>query len=978
MDNLQLPLDHDIADVKLRLALQHNRSPPTVGIKDILQDDDSSVEAMWKIYMKAKDLLPWKERMENLTWRLMYMESENHNHPHPGLGPNHGHSHSHNHHMSAGNTPIKEDAFDIMYIDLHQAPPASSLDINNSQLKLNARTQNPVPRHTHSNSGVSQSQDTDFEMREPDDIFEDEFDYASHIKKLGQEVIDDISNANNPKNSHEAPGASPQNSQNFNSPPKTSFLSMSLRNLLAQQSQNQSQNQASNQSQKQSDTPHHDEHISSSYDFNLESMALEGPSGNLLESDFEYPGSHNAHEDQRLSPPSRPHTTIGPQSILQNFKQFSHHSQIHQQIHSLAGNEGSGAVSVPTNKIPGYNRTLFRQEHSLVNLNDHFPKQFGDTPLLSDSAQLSLPTDSYMGMGMDSAHHTQRPFSHRSSLGLMSLPPSSGVMGLDMGVDSDANLRSPERDSYFDDHLAANNLHSQNSSNQNSGIMNPQGVFAQNHTLSRHFSSFDGHNPMLNGPDSLSGANSGVSMDHMGGSASTTPTSNFMGANMNSSLPASLTSNSSTATITPVSVKKNSQTNISGNNNNNNNNNNFNKKSKAKSFANEAGSGLKASSLPQSGSSSLSTSPNKSASINGKKKLTSGPSKESNEKSSARSSKKKSVSPDSSNVNIQCTNCHTRTTPLWRRNPKGEPLCNACGLFLKLHGVVRPLSLKTDVIKKRQRGQGSSSRKNSSTNLAASLSGMTGNSPSSSTSILNLNITKGPGQTNSNLKLNTVTSANPNSDNSSSIYHDGDDFNPTAILGNTKKKSRKPKSTSGQGASKTNSNSKGIRKSGPTVGIPNTMNSPAVMSSVGTPSVVNSHPLDSVSNTPTSGPNNPLEFEARNIPFGDPNIGQGVHGQMGHGQMPPFGSVTMGSQQYPNPHGSSHSLQFDQIQGSPHSNTTTPQHNFPHTDGLDVMPSIDESGDNHLIQNSPHSNAYLFGQEAEAGDGNWDWLKMAL
>jgi len=55
-----------------------------------------------------------------------------------------------------------------------------------------------------------------------------------------------------------------------------------------------------------------------------------------------------------------------------------------------------------------------------------------------------------------------------------------------------------------------------------------------------------------------------------------------------------------------------------------------------------------------------------------------------------------------------CTNCCTQTTPLWRRNPEGQPLCNACGLFLKLHGVVRPLSLKTDVIKKRNRGSGSS------------------------------------------------------------------------------------------------------------------------------------------------------------------------------------------------------------------------------------------------------------------------------
>ncbi|KAI1433540.1 hypothetical protein GGR50DRAFT_688210 [Xylaria sp. CBS 124048] len=60
------------------------------------------------------------------------------------------------------------------------------------------------------------------------------------------------------------------------------------------------------------------------------------------------------------------------------------------------------------------------------------------------------------------------------------------------------------------------------------------------------------------------------------------------------------------------------------------------------------------------------------------------------------------------NTPTTCTNCFTQTTPLWRRNPDGQPLCNACGLFLKLHGVVRPLSLKTDVIKKRNRGSGPS------------------------------------------------------------------------------------------------------------------------------------------------------------------------------------------------------------------------------------------------------------------------------
>ena len=71
------------------------------------------------------------------------------------------------------------------------------------------------------------------------------------------------------------------------------------------------------------------------------------------------------------------------------------------------------------------------------------------------------------------------------------------------------------------------------------------------------------------------------------------------------------------------------------------------------------------------------------------------------------------IPPPPNDGTTTCTNCHTTNTPLWRRNPEGQPLCNACGLFLKLHGVVRPLSLKTDVIKKRNRGGGNSAGANS-------------------------------------------------------------------------------------------------------------------------------------------------------------------------------------------------------------------------------------------------------------------------
>lgn len=51
----------------------------------------------------------------------------------------------------------------------------------------------------------------------------------------------------------------------------------------------------------------------------------------------------------------------------------------------------------------------------------------------------------------------------------------------------------------------------------------------------------------------------------------------------------------------------------------------------------------------------------------------------------------------------ECDNCHTTQTPLWRRAQNGRPLCNACGLFQKLHGKSRPTSFKTTTFKSRNR-----------------------------------------------------------------------------------------------------------------------------------------------------------------------------------------------------------------------------------------------------------------------------------
>uniref|UniRef100_A0AAR5Q1Q2 GATA-type domain-containing protein n=1 Tax=Dendroctonus ponderosae TaxID=77166 RepID=A0AAR5Q1Q2_DENPD len=52
---------------------------------------------------------------------------------------------------------------------------------------------------------------------------------------------------------------------------------------------------------------------------------------------------------------------------------------------------------------------------------------------------------------------------------------------------------------------------------------------------------------------------------------------------------------------------------------------------------------------------------------------------------------------------VTCANCKTTNTTLWRRNNQGEPVCNACGLYFKLHSVNRPISMKKEGIQTRKR-----------------------------------------------------------------------------------------------------------------------------------------------------------------------------------------------------------------------------------------------------------------------------------
>ncbi|XP_065566091.1 uncharacterized protein LOC136030913 isoform X3 [Artemia franciscana] len=81
-----------------------------------------------------------------------------------------------------------------------------------------------------------------------------------------------------------------------------------------------------------------------------------------------------------------------------------------------------------------------------------------------------------------------------------------------------------------------------------------------------------------------------------------------------------------------------------------------------------------------------------------------------------------SIVPISRRNGLTCSNCSTQVTTLWRRNAHGEPVCNACGLYFKLHGVNRPITMKKEGIQTRKRKP---KRESTSERLKSSSSGKT-------------------------------------------------------------------------------------------------------------------------------------------------------------------------------------------------------------------------------------------------------------
>ncbi|XP_060925872.1 GATA binding protein 1a [Limanda limanda] len=79
----------------------------------------------------------------------------------------------------------------------------------------------------------------------------------------------------------------------------------------------------------------------------------------------------------------------------------------------------------------------------------------------------------------------------------------------------------------------------------------------------------------------------------------------------------------------------------------------------------------------------------------------------------------------SKRAGTMCANCHTSTTTLWRRNASGEPVCNACGLYFKLHNINRPLTMKKDGIQTRNRKVSNKNKKSKKVAMLDQYSEMT-------------------------------------------------------------------------------------------------------------------------------------------------------------------------------------------------------------------------------------------------------------
>ncbi|KAG0684323.1 hypothetical protein C6P40_004586 [Pichia californica] len=667
------------------------------------QMEDGSATSLWRMYSKAKAGLPYRSRMENLTWRLMFINLEKEKK------------------VTTTNTTTTTAATNTNIITTTTATSNNNInDIydqnNNINMLSNDYHQNDI-NHTNENNMMNHPTDINIDSNDTENLYM--WPQFPDLKFL------DNNNDNNDNSNNTLNDA--QNLQQ-NSHQNEPNISIDNRNKTKNSNNNSnlSPQQNNNNQQQNSNKPSHQKSSEFNYLDHIKSLSnddsyLSDPTNIFNNSNNSIkPSFSNNKRNESISSNSRfirkeitPIHKAQPSKLSQS---FLHQHLVQSPRDSMIKQTHSNNMLTPTlSTTPSSNYFVSnphqnQSNNNKISLDFNIDTQEITTPvptdmLLSSSAQTNSPMGS-QGLGIANV-----PFNDHNSISMSSSftlqPTPTQLQSLHSHSNSASLINSVQKEhniDFFDSPIHPPIKQSESKNNQflfnnNQNINNEERSLSIEHNNHLNFD-FDGDLNML---DSLNS----IETDLL---APDILTSSNINNNTNQNLE---------LVTSPSKTNKDKLT----------------TKSTSKKSTPKSTSDTPSSTKTSKKTTSSSSNPAKRKSTTSRKKKadssTSTPAANQNtpsiptpplQPSSQPQSKSSNntptnISTPNSNVTnglegeIACTNCHTKTTPLWRRNPEGQPLCNACGLFLKLHGVVRPLSLKTDVIKKRQRGSGSTKKR---------------------------------------------------------------------------------------------------------------------------------------------------------------------------------------------------------------------------------------------------------------------------